>query len=118
MRSVPDLMSQLLTIDLEAKDLMYRFLVNLNSESQFPCKKHQAVSSAMKLFNEDGSGRVPHSSTTNSGHVDCQECMVKSVAAWRFAGSSENFRLNRECSSGVSYVSKNSHISHLLKPLI
>ena len=39
MRSVPDLMSQLLTIDLEAKDLMYRFLVNLNSESQFSVQK-------------------------------------------------------------------------------
>lgn len=51
MRSVPDLMSQLLTIDLEAKDLMYRFLVNLNS-TEFRAS-HQAVSSAMKLFNED-----------------------------------------------------------------
>ncbi len=54
MRSVPDLMSQLLTIDLEAKDLMYRVLVNLNSTSVSACSaSHQAVSSAMKLFNED-----------------------------------------------------------------
>lgn len=101
MRSVPDLMSQLLTIDLEAKDLMYRFLVNHEQYLSFRAKKpgsffgHEALQRGRFV---EGS---PHSSTTNSGHVDCQECMVKSVAAWRFAGSSENFRLNRECSSGV-----------------
>lgn len=39
MRSVPDLMSQLLTIDLEAKDLMYRFLVNHEQYLSFRAKK-------------------------------------------------------------------------------
>lgn len=113
MRSVPDLMSQLLTIDLEAKDLMYRFLVNLNSTSVSVQKTpgsffgHEALQRGRQW---KGPTQLDHQlracRTVRSAWLRALQLGVSQ-------GSSENFRLNRECSFLVSNlcVEKKSHFS-------